>query len=121
MNPQATIEQMVRHVSLFEQNEVAALIDHGGHCGDTVTARLLFIKILAWIRTRATCRTTRPMDLPDYPWALTLKTVIETNPQLSNAFHVRDDKLDFNVAIPGVDIRRIESYVVENYKPIARR
>jgi hypothetical protein len=112
---------MVRHVSHFDQTELAASIDAGPAPHDEVKARLLFIKVLSWIRARGTSGRSTTMRLPDYPWATKLKAVLQTYPELSEVFQLRDDQLDFNPVLPAEDVHWAESYVVENYKPVTMR
>jgi hypothetical protein len=120
MSVQSTLEQMVRHVSNSEQTKLATSIDGGQLPDGRVSARLLFIHVLGWIRARGSHRWTSPMRLPDHPWAGRLKEVVQAYPELSEVFEIQDDLLNFNRTLAGPEIHWAESYVVENYRPVAR-
>jgi hypothetical protein len=121
MSMRTTIEQMVRHVSHFEQSELADTIGAGLASDEHVTARLLFINLLSWIRARGIHGLQTTLRLPAFPWATKLKNLVQTCPEFTEAFELKDDKVDFNSARPAEDVRWVESYVVENYEPVAMR
>jgi len=116
---QNVIEQMIRHVVQFEQTELSAYIND--FPPKDISARLLFIKMLAWIRRR--CKPTRykSMRLTDHPWERKLRRLIETDSKIKDVFRIEGDDLDFVSTITPEEIAAIERYVDENYRPRVMR
>jgi hypothetical protein len=116
---QTIIEQMIRHVVKFEHTELSENIN--AFPPKDISARLLFIKMLAWIKRR--CKPTRykSMRLTDYPWERKLRRLIETDAEFKKVFRIEGDDLDFASPISLEEIAAIEGYVDENYRPTVRR
>jgi hypothetical protein len=118
---QTVIEQMSRHVDNFEETELSILIGSDRFPPTDVTARVVFIKILGWLKTRKSTRIKRPMRLPDFPWASKLRTVIERCEDFSNLFYIRGDELDFLSTFSSEETTAIEDYIDMKHNPIAMR
>lgn len=106
---------MVRHVVQYAHTDLSNAIDADTALSDEVTARLLFIKILGWIKTRSNLNRPIAMKLPDYPWAATLRTMLLRRPELAEAFQIQRDGLAFNQAMSKEEIAWIEEFVSNNY------
>lgn len=112
---------MVRHVNQIESTELAAQIEAELLDANAVTVRILFIKVLNWLRVRGVTTRQQPLPLPNYPWAEELRRLIDVCPSFSESFQVRDDHVEFKSSLCDDDIRWVEAYVVKNYVPVARR
>jgi hypothetical protein len=117
----STVEQIVRHVAKLEQNDLAKQLDAelAQQHNTRLTARVLFIHLLGWIRTRGTTGRATTLQLSDCPWAAKLRALIQSDPEFSALFHIQGDQLDFNPALAPDVIRWAEAYVAENYRPVA--
>jgi hypothetical protein len=93
-----------------------------------VTARVVCIKLLAWLSRRGSWRrryarrledypSCRALRLEDYPWCRALKASIENCEALSNLFVLNGDNVDFRPEIDSASIQQIESEVGSGYRP----
>jgi hypothetical protein len=117
----AILEQMVYHVSQFEQTNLASKINDSLAHSDGVTARLIFIILLDWIKDRGIQSDRRPLSLSEFPWSVELKKLIQLHSELSGIFEINGNQFNFNPSISELEVDRAESYVVDNYQPIVMR
>ena len=113
-----TILDLVDYVNTNEPNLLSRNVESVCSDYEDVTARIVFIKILGWLR-RQSGPSIREMKLSSsYPWAICLRECVSNCSELAEWFSIDDDVFTFNSVRKSDEISDCISYVVDNFKPM---
>lgn len=87
---------------------------------DRVGLRIACGELLEWLKRQARLKIQRPLLLPKYEWANTLRRLVTETPELAEVFAVEPEQITFRAEIPLEERMEIEEFVHSRYNPRLR-
>lgn len=82
--------------------------------------RVACMNLLGWLKRQANLKIQRPLLLPKYEWANTLRRLVTETPELAEVFAVEPEQITFRAEIPLEERMEIEEFVHSRYNPRLR-
>lgn len=112
------IQAMIEFVNSGKETELISEIETVCSDSEDVTARIVCIMILDWIRRQYGKTAIQPLRLGSYPWATCLRQCISECRQLRDFFRVNDGELNFQEQLDIATLNQTVLAVHEGYQPI---
>lgn len=80
--------------------------------------RVVAIKVLGWLKSRARFPNDRPFNLYDsFGWCANLRVLVASSDELSSTFQIDGNVLNFAPTVTPLERREIEKFVDQHYRP----